>query len=425
MGIGSPDHRRFDKVSHGFVVTPAGDDLRLLVFPGAVDITSQLVEGAFVDHRGHEIAEVGRGTRFPDVFKVFLNPAEHILRQGLRQVDTGGSAAFLALEFKCPPGDGGGHLARIGGGMRDDKILSAGLPDDARVGFIGIDIVADLFPDTLEDFCGTRIVQPGEIRMGEQDIRDHGRVSVDAVDHAGRHARLFKDIHDDLGRKDLVIAGFPDHHIAHQGRTGRQVAGNGCKVKWGNGVDEAFQGAVFHPVPDALCRFGLFLVDLAHKLHVEPQKVDQFAGRIDLGLVDGLGLGHHGGGVDPVPVRPGDQFGRLQKNRSPLFPGECSPVPASFERGIHGLFDFLFRSQVVLAHCVLVVVGRGNGARFAGTHLLPADGQRDVGVAFIVYVVLFKNGFAFRGSRGVALYRLVEGRRDLEKSVTHIVLFCS
>ena len=52
-----------------------------------------------------------------------------------------------------------------------------------------------------------------------------------------------------------------------------------------------------HPVPRARRRLGLLLVDPLGEVDVEAEEVDQLAGAVDLGLVRGLALAQHGGGV--------------------------------------------------------------------------------------------------------------------------------
>ncbi len=74
-------------------------------------------------------------------------------------------------------------------------------------------------------------------------------------------------------------------------------------------------------VPAAGRRLGLLGVDLLHVVGVEAPEVDQLAGGIDLGLVDRLGLAQHGGGVDHLPVGPGQQVGGLQEDGRPVLPG--------------------------------------------------------------------------------------------------------
>jgi hypothetical protein len=60
-------------------------------------------------------------------------------------------------------------------------------------------------------------------------------------------------------------------------------------------------------------------------VHVEPPEVGQLAGRVDLGLVAGLGLAEHGGGVHPVAPRSGQQVRGAQQDRGALVVGQRAP----------------------------------------------------------------------------------------------------
>jgi len=75
------------------------------------------------------------------------------------------------------------------------------------------------------------------------------------------------------------------------------------------------------------------------KSTLKRKKIDEFGGRIDLGLVDCLGLAEHGRGIQRRPPRSGGEIGGLEKNRRALLPGTPRPVvcgPASYlDRLLH------------------------------------------------------------------------------------------
>ena len=48
-----------------------------------------------------------------------------------------------------------------------------------------------------------------------------------------------------------MVDGFQTHHVAHQRRRGRQVAGDGGEVERRDRVDEALERPVVGAVPDA------------------------------------------------------------------------------------------------------------------------------------------------------------------------------
>ena len=111
---------------------------------------------------------------------------------------------------------------------------------------------------------------------------------------------------------------LPDHGVAHQRRRGRQVAGDRGEVERGDRVDEALERAVLDPVPDAGGGDRLIGQDLPGERDVEAPEVDQLAGRVDLGLVRGLGLAEHGGRGEPLAPRTGQQVGGAEEDRGAL-----------------------------------------------------------------------------------------------------------
>ena len=131
-----------------------------------------------------------------------------------------------------------------------------------------------------------------------------------------------------LGRRRL-----PDDRVAHQRRRGGQVAGDRGEVERRDRVDEALERAVVGAVPDARAvRDRLVGEDLLGVVDVEAPEVDQLAGAVDLGLERRLRLAEHGGGVDPLPPRAGQQVGRLEQDGAPVVevsarqPGAASPA---------------------------------------------------------------------------------------------------
>jgi hypothetical protein len=62
-------------------------------------------------------------------------------------------------------------------------------------------------------------------------------------------------------------------------------------------------------VPAIGCGGWLATVHFAHVLHIEPEKVNDFAGRIDFSLENGLLLTGHHCSIYPGPVRTRDEVG--------------------------------------------------------------------------------------------------------------------
>ncbi len=62
------------------------------------------------------------------------------------------------------------------------------------------DMVAHLLPETLKGPGGAGEVDPGQARLGHDRIPDAGTLARQKVDHAGRQARLFQELHDEVVR---------------------------------------------------------------------------------------------------------------------------------------------------------------------------------------------------------------------------------
>ena len=118
---------------------------------------------------------------------------------------------------------------------------------------------------------------------------------------------------------------LPDHDVAEQGGGGRQVAGDRGEVERRDRQHESLERAVLEPVPRAGRRPRLLGQQPPGVVHVVPPEVDQLAGRVDLGLVGGLGLAEHGGGVDGGAPRPGQQVGGAQEDGGAVVEGQLAP----------------------------------------------------------------------------------------------------
>jgi hypothetical protein len=77
-------------------------------------------------------------------------------------------------------------------------------------------------------------------------------------------------------------------------------------------------------------------------MNIESKKIRKFAGRINLGLIDGFALPQHCSRVNPLPPRPCNQVGCFQKDRSPMFPRKRIPLRLCIHSGIDGSFQFTF-----------------------------------------------------------------------------------
>ena len=139
-----------------------------------------------------------------------------------------------------------------------------------------------------------------------------------------------------VGRQGLGDRRLPHHGVAHQRRRRRQVAGDRGEVERRDRVDEAVQRAVVGAVPLPRAADRLLRQDLTGERDVEPPEVDQLAGRVDLGLVCGLGLAEHRRGGDLFPPRPGEQIGGPQEHRGAFVERHCRPGVLRGHGGLDG-----------------------------------------------------------------------------------------
>src|SRR4029079_3410059 len=105
------------------------------VLTRVVDVTGNLFERPFVDHRAHEVPEVAHVSHL-----YVVDHGDHLPPDTgphrARNVETAGRRALLPLEL-----EGASHRRHrqrrgVGRWVRDDEILPAGFADDARVGTI-------------------------------------------------------------------------------------------------------------------------------------------------------------------------------------------------------------------------------------------------------------------------------------------------
>ena len=95
-----------------------------------------------------------------------------LVPQARGHVDARGGRALLALVLEAAANHRGGQLPRVGGGVGDDEVLAARLAHDARVVAVRVDVRADLAPQMLEHGGRAGEVQPGEVRVLEDDVAD-------------------------------------------------------------------------------------------------------------------------------------------------------------------------------------------------------------------------------------------------------------
>src|SRR5438067_1046902 len=143
--VGRLDDRRPDEPPDLIVPLAARDDLGRVRLLGVLDRAHVVAVGALVDHRAHEVAEVGDialGDRLNQVDQVGFHRVPH----RLRDVRTRRGGAFLSLGLEGSAHQCRAQRVRVRGVMSDDEILAARLPDQPRVGAVAGDVLTDLAP---------------------------------------------------------------------------------------------------------------------------------------------------------------------------------------------------------------------------------------------------------------------------------------
>ena len=143
---------------------------------------------------------------------------------------------------------------------------------------------------------------------------------------------------------------------------------------------------------------------------VEAPEVDELAGGVDLGLERRLRLAEHGGGVELLSPRPGEQVGGLEDDRAALVERHRAPLGRGVRRGLDGCLGVLGRRVLQDPEHVLVVVRLHDLDLRTATVALAAV---DVGAEGVLLALQHRDlgleGSPFGAARCVEQVRLVDG----------------
>jgi len=302
------------------------------------------------------------------------------------------------------------------------KFLAAGLADEAREGAVPIEALAHAAVERAEGRGGAGEVDAREVLARERDRALFGAVAGHELDHAvrqtGRAQQLEAVPHADRGG----VARLPERDVAEQHRRGGEVHRDGEEVERRDREDEALERAVVGAVPLTGHRTRLHGEDLPREGDVEAEEVDELAGGVDLGLVAGLRVAEHAGGVDARAPRPGEEIRGAEEDRRALFEGQRLPRGRDAQRTVDRLLHLRGRRVVHAAEAVRVIVRHhdvGGAAVLAGEERAAVDHGRDLDDLGRDLregdVELRALGRAGREAR----HGLVLGEGDLEDAVDH------
>ncbi len=282
----------------------------------------------------------------------------------------------LVLEGAAHQRDGEG--LEVGAGVGEDEVLSAGLADEARVGAVARDVLADAAPHRLEHARRAGEVHAREIGVVEAGVGDGLGRAHDQVDDAVGEARFAEGLHHEVGGVERVGRGLPHHGVAHQ-RGGRgEVPGDGGEVERRAREDEALERAGLEQVPDPRAGDGLLGGDLPGEVHVEAEEIHELAGGVDLGLVRGLALAEHRRGADGGAEARGQEIGGLEEHGGPRRPRQRRPAGVGALGGGDGLRHVLHGALVRAGEEQVAAVGRAHVLEVARRHLFAVDEHRDL-----------------------------------------------
>ena len=147
--VGHHDGRP-DEVALAIVGGAASHDVYALLTSDSVDDAAQLGEGPVVDHRAHEVAEVGDITHADPLDLVHQLIAES-RPHGLGDICPRRRRALLPLILERTPDQSYPQDVVVCRRVGHHEVLAASLADQSRVGPVGPEVAGNGVPQVTED----------------------------------------------------------------------------------------------------------------------------------------------------------------------------------------------------------------------------------------------------------------------------------
>ena len=303
--------------------------------------------------------------------------------------------------------------------MCKDKVFAAGFADQTRIGVVFCNVLANQRPYAAEDCGGTGEVETGHASVGQQVFADIRAAAWNEVDDAIRQSGLFEQLHEVVVGQSSGLCRFPDNGVAHDGRSGAEVAADRGKVKWGDRYDKAIQRTVFGAVPYAVGILRLLAVNLLSKCDIVAQEVCQLTGRVDLCLESSLALAQHGGCIHLCAPWTGQQIGSFEEDGGSVLPWHIGPLFFGGHCSVSGSLQLCFTGDAVLGQHMVKVVRHDAFAFIVGVVLLTGDDDRNFYLQLGLAIQLLFKCLTLRAARQIGFDGLIIGFWNCEICVAH------
>ena len=155
---------------------------------------------------------------------------------------------------------------------------------------------------------------------------DRLRIAIDELNNAWRKPGLEQNLVHQVAGIYGHGGWFPDNHVAHQCRSGDEVAADRSEVEGRNCVHKSFKRSpVGSTVVSVRIDGRLLVVDLLREADIEAEKVCQLSSSVDLSLPRILALTEHGSRHELVAILSRDQLGCPEKDGGTISEGHVLP----------------------------------------------------------------------------------------------------